>query len=290
LNPNITTYGWDRFTGKPGSGSDIFRQIDFPSSGTMDFHSIKEGESMGQAAARQLEETIIDAGADTVAAFIFEPIQGDGGATIPHNDFFPLARKICDKYGVLMISDEVLMFSKTGRWFSLAHWGIQPDFIVVSKGLSSNYAPLGAVVITKEIRKVCIDDPSENDPWFHDYTNSGHPLCCAIGLKNLEIIDEEGLIERSNRLGPKWLGQLMDAVANKESVQEVRGVGFIFSVQFHKEVGEDIAKALLKDEKIVANSSGNKLCINFSPSLIMSEEEWTRIVEATARVIDKCAE
>jgi putrescine aminotransferase len=287
VNPQVTSYGWDRFTGKSGSRNDVFLNIDFPSSGTMEFHSIKEGESMGQAAARQLEQTILDAGEDTVAAFLFEPIQGDAGCTIPHNDFWPLAKKICDKYQVLMISDEVLMFGKTGRWWSLSHFNVSPDIITVSKGISSAYAPLGAAIISKEIKRVCIEEPSEENFWMHDYTNSGHPLCCAIGLKNLEIMEDEGLMERSSRLGPLWLAQLMDAVSNFDIVQEVRGIGFIFAVQFKEKIGQDIEDMLLHEEKIVTNHSGNNLSISYAPSLIMSDEEWTRIVDATARTIQK---
>src|SRR5918992_1709314 len=159
--------------------------------------------SVGVAAANQLEEAILREGADTVAAFIAEPVQGAGGVIVPPADYFPRIRAICDQYDVLLIADEVITgFGRTGRWFGLEHYGIGPDIMQFAKGITSGYVPLGGIGVSDEVRGV-IDGVPPGKRWMHAYTYSGHPTCCAVALANLDIIERERLTERAAALcGP----------------------------------------------------------------------------------------
>ena len=141
--------------------------------------------SLGVAAANQLEAAILREGADTVAAFIAEPVQGAGGVIVPPPDYFPRIREICDKYEVLFISDEVITgFGRTGRWFGLEHYGVEPDIMQFAKGITSGYVPLGGVGISDRVREVVENVPPQKR-WMHAYTYSGHPTCCAVALRNI---------------------------------------------------------------------------------------------------------
>jgi len=157
----------------------------------------KPGETAGQAAARLLEEAILKEGPDTVAAFIAEPIHGGGGVLYPTDDYFPLVRQICTKHNVLFIGDEVITgFCRTGKWFALSHWNVKPDIMSFAKGVTSGYLPLGGIMVSKDIKQA-MDSVNPADRWMHAYTYSGHPTCCAVGLKNLEIMERERLWENS---------------------------------------------------------------------------------------------
>ncbi|MCA9993097.1 MAG: aspartate aminotransferase family protein, partial [Anaerolineales bacterium] len=153
----------------------------------------RPGESIGQAAARALEQAILREGPDSVAAFIAEPVQGAGGVIVPPDDYFPRVREICDQYGVLFIADEVITgFGRTGDWFALNRWGVQPDILSFAKGITSGYLPLGGIQVSDTIRDVILSAPPA-ERWMHAYTYSGHPTCCAVALANLDILAQEAL-------------------------------------------------------------------------------------------------
>ena len=138
---------------------------------------IQPGETVGTAAARLLEEAIIAEGPDTVGGFIAEPVQGAGGVIVPPDDYFPAIRAICDKYDVLFIADEVITgFGRTGDWFALNRWGVEPDIMSFAKGVTSGYLPLGGIQISDKIREAIMNAPA-NERWMHAYTYSGHPTC-----------------------------------------------------------------------------------------------------------------
>src|SRR5215472_7371391 len=180
--------------------------------------------SQGVAAANLLEKAILSEGADTVAAFIAEPVQGAGGLMVPQDDYFKRIREICDKYDVLFIADEVITgFGRTGRWFGLEHYGVQPDILSFAKGITSGYIPLGGIGFTERIYKVIADAPPDRR-WMHAYTYSGHPTACAVALANLEIIEREGLIPEVERKGKKLLAGLKE-LASLNHVGDVRGLG-----------------------------------------------------------------
>ena len=120
------------------------------------FEGVKPGETIGQAAARQLEEKSLEEGPDTVAAFIAEPVQGAGGVLVPPDDYFPNIRRVCDKYEVLFIADEVITgFGRTGSWFALDRWGVEPDIMSFAKGVTSGYLPLGGIMISDKFARPC---------------------------------------------------------------------------------------------------------------------------------------
>src|SRR5207245_10002548 len=134
------------------------------------------------AYAKALEKVIVDAGPETVAAVVAEPVQGAGGVIVPPADYFPLVREICDKYGLLLIADEVITgFGRTGRWFALQHWGVQPDLMSFAKGVTSAYLPLGGVMVSRQIHEA-IERAPLTARFLHAATYSGHPTCCAVGL------------------------------------------------------------------------------------------------------------
>src|SRR5919199_7025846 len=160
------------------------------------------------AAANLLEQAILREGPDTVAAFIAEPVQGAGGVIVPPDDYFPRIRAICDAYDVLLIADEVITgFGRTGRWFGLERYRIEPDIVQFAKGITSGYLPLGGIGVSDTIR-AAIDSVPPDRRWMHAYTYSGHPSCCAVALANIDILQCEGLVERAATLG----GRLLDGL------------------------------------------------------------------------------
>jgi putrescine aminotransferase len=194
------------------------------------FEGVQPGETIGQAAARQLEEKILAEGPDTVAAFIAEPVQGAGGVLVPPDDYFPNIRRVCDKYEVLFIADEVITgFGRTGSWFALNRWGVEPDIMSFAKGVTSGYLPLGGIMISDKIRQAVLSANYE-DRWMHAYTYSGHPTCCAVGLKNIEIIEKEGLVKHAGEMGTRLLNGLK-TLEEFAAVGDVRGLGLMAAVE-----------------------------------------------------------
>lgn len=184
----------------------------------------------GRAAADELEKAILREGADTVAAFLAEPVQGAGGLMVPQDDYFPRIREICNKYDVLFMADEVITgFGRLGRWFGLMHWNVEPDIISFAKGITSGYLPLGGIGMSDRVYKV-LEDAPPNRRWMHAFTYSGHPTCCAVALATIDILEREGLIEEAGRKGKKLLAGLKQ-LATMENVGDVRGLGLMCGVE-----------------------------------------------------------
>jgi adenosylmethionine-8-amino-7-oxononanoate aminotransferase len=253
---------------------------------------VKDGESIGQAAARAIEETILREGADTVAAVIAEPVQGVGGVIVPPDDYFPLVRAICDRHGVLLIADEVITgFGRTGEMFALNRWQVQPDILSFAKGITSGYQPLGGIQISDAIREA-IDSAPDTDLWMHGYTYSGHATACAVGLKNLEILEREKLAERSKTLGARLLNGLK-TLAEFANVGDVRGIGLLCGVEIvaNKETRQADAALAARINKAALDRGlrsrvvgGNTLA--FSPPLSISEDEVDEIVKRLGSALD----
>ncbi len=183
-----------------------------------------------------LEERILQEGADTVAAFVAEPVQGAGGVYPPPADYFARVRAICDRHDVLLIADEVITgFGRTGRYWGLQHWNVAPDMLSFAKGVTSGYLPLGGVIISDRIRSA-LRAAGPDAKWMHAYTYSGHPTCCAVGLRNLDIIKDEGLVQRAEASGKRLLAGL-GPLREKPYVQEVRGLGMMAAVEFRPSAG-----------------------------------------------------
>ena len=197
------------------------------------FEGAKPSETVGQAAARELEETILREGPENVAAFIGEPIHGAGGVIYPTDDYWPRVREVCTRHEVLLIADEVITgFGRTGRWFGLAHWNVTPDILSFAKGVTSGYLPLGGMMVTKTIKDV-MDSVKPENRWMHAYTYSGHPTCCAVALKNIEIMQREGLCENAEKMGERLHAGLTSAFGNHPNAGDIRGgKGLLAAVEF----------------------------------------------------------
>ena len=187
-------------------------------------------EEPGIGAAEAVEKAILAEGPDTVAAVIAEPVMGAGGVIVPPDSYFPKLREICDKYAVLLIADEVITgFGRTGKWFALGHWGVEPDIVSFAKGVTSGYLPLGGNILSKRVHEAILNAPMDRR-YMHAATYSGHPACCAVGLRNVEIIEDEGLVERAAVWGRRLLAAL-DELRNLPNVGDVRGLGMMCGVE-----------------------------------------------------------
>ncbi len=150
-------------------------------------------DEFGLVAAGWLEAKILEVGPENVAAFIGEPVQGAGGVIIPPATYWPEIQRICDRYGVLLVSDEVICgFGRTGHWFGCETFGFRPDLMTFAKGVTSGYVPLGGVMVGDRIARVLIDEGGE---FNHGYTYSGHPVACAVALANIRLIQQLGLVQ-----------------------------------------------------------------------------------------------
>src|SRR5258708_870740 len=180
--------------------------------------------SAGAAYAKALEEVVLKAGPATVAAVVAEPVQGAGGAIVPPADYFPLLRQICNRYGLLLIADEVITgFGRTGRWCGLQHWNVQADLMIFAKSVASGYLPLSGVMLTRSVHDVL---RSVKGMFAHAFTYSGHPTACAAALRNLQILEEEHLVERAAERGAHLHKRLQD-LRPHERVRDPRGLGLI---------------------------------------------------------------
>jgi putrescine aminotransferase len=184
----------------------------------------------GIEAADAVEAAIEAQGADTIAAVIAEPVMGAGGVIVPPPTYFPRLRQICDRHNVLLIADEVITgFGRTGRWFALGHWGVEPDLMSFAKGVTSGYLPLGGVIVSKRVHQAMEDAPMD-ERFMHAATYSGHPVCCAVGLRNIDIIEQDGLPERAAVMGRKLLAGL-ETLRSLPVVGDVRGLGMMCAVE-----------------------------------------------------------
>lgn len=195
------------------------------------------GESdhdFGLRAAKAVEDAIVEAGADNVAAFIGEPIMGAGGVKIPPASYWPEVQRICRKHDVLLMLDEVITgYGRTGEWFAAQTFGIEPDTITTAKALTSGYQPLSALLVGDRIASTLVEKGGE---FYHGYTYSGHPVACAVALKNLEIIEREGLVERvKTDTGPYFAQMLKERIAGHGLVGEVRSVGLMGAIEIVKD-------------------------------------------------------
>ena len=249
--------------------------------------------SPGVAAANLLKQAILREGPETVAAFIAEPVQGAGGVIVPPDDYFPRIRQICDAYDVLLIADEVITgFGRTGRWFGLEHYGIEPDIVQFAKGITSGYIPLGGIGVSDRIREVMNSVPPDKR-WMHAYTYSGHPTCCAVALANIDILEREGLVERAATLGRRLLDGL-HTLAALPGVGDLRGLGMMAAIELVADkatkqpcapaanVGPRVAAEMLK-RGLFTRVVGETICL--APPLVASEDQVDRIIEIVGAAI-----
>lgn len=284
--------GVDEFSSGFGPRLPGFLRI--PSHDPYRFEAHQSGVSDGVAAANLLEQAILREDPQTVAAFIAEPVQGGGGGVVvPPRDYFPRVREICDRHEILLIADDVITgFGRTGRWFGLEHWGVSPDIVQFAKGITSGYVPLGGIGVSGRI-KDALDSTDSDHRWWHGYTCSGHPVACAVALANLEIIENEGLVERSAFLGTRLLERLR-ALESHPRVGNVRGLGLMAGIELvadrdsrapfpqGSDVGRKIRAELLS-RGLVTRMAGETVCL--APPLSSTDEQIDRIADIVVESI-----
>jgi putrescine---pyruvate transaminase len=258
----------------------------------------RPGESPGAAGARVLEERIAREGAETVAAFIAEPVQGAGGVIVPPDDYFPRVREVCDRHDVLLVADEVITgFGRTGEWFGLSRFDIQPDIVTFAKGVTSAYLPLGGMMVSEPIAR-SIKDAPPGERWMHSSTYAGHPVCCAVALRTLEIIEAEKLVDRAGRLGRVLLERLR-TLGDLPCVGDVRGLGLMAAVELVADrgtrarfepglkVGARVVRAA-QQAGLIVRPRGD--IVTLAPPFVVSEEQIEEIVAILRRSIEATLE
>jgi putrescine aminotransferase len=253
-------------------------------------------EEFALARARQLEAKILELGADNVGAFIGEPFQGAGGVIFPAATYWPEIERICRKYDVLLVADEVIGgFGRTGEWFAHQHFGFEPDLITLAKGLTSGYVPMGAVGLHDRVARALID----NGDFNHGLTYSGHPVAAAVALANLKLLRDEKIVERvKTDTGPYFQTKLRETFATHPIVGEISGAGLVAGVQLAEEPlkrrrfanGGDIG-TLCRDfcfnGDLIMRASGDRMLL--SPPLVISRLEIDEIVSKAKAAIDSTA-
>lgn len=186
-------------------------------------------EAFGEAAARAVEDKILAAGPENVAAFIGEPVQGAGGVIVPPDSYWPEVQRICRKHDVLLIVDEVITgFGRTGHWFASEGYVLAPDLMPLAKGMTSGYLPLSAVMVGGRVAETLI---AEGGEFFHGFTYSGHPVCCAVALANLDILEREALVEKVRAETGPHLARRLAELGDHPIVGETRSLGLMGAVE-----------------------------------------------------------
>jgi taurine--2-oxoglutarate transaminase len=262
----------------------------------------------GMACVRYVDEAIeLEGGSENVAGIIFEPVTGANGVIVPPPEYFPELRAVCDKWGVLMIADEVMSgFGRTGRWFAVDHWGIVPDIMTMAKGITSGYVPLGAAIVRKHI-----GDRFKDRFFGHGATYAGHALGCAAALAVIPIYQRDNLIENSARMGEHLLEKALELKEKHPCIGDVRGLGLFVGLELvkNRETREpiiplaarlqpgmnpklEVAKKLFELGMIaMAANPGNTIAM--APPLIVTEDEideGIRIMDEALEEADKYAE
>ena len=250
-------------------------------------------EDFGLVAAGWLEDKILETGADKVAAFIGEPVQGAGGVIVPPESYWPQIQRICDKHGILLVSDEVICgFGRTGHWFGCERFGFRPDLMTFAKGVTSGYVPLGGVMVGERIAKVLIERGGE---FNHGYTYSGHPVACAVGLANLRLIREQKLVEHvHDEVGP-YLAAMFESLAAHPLVGEVQSCGLMGALQLVKDKASGtpfpaelemgmVCRGHCFGNGLIMRAVGDRMII--APPLVITREQIDEMMALIRRCLD----
>ena len=271
--PNITHIGQPYYfeNGLPGESADAF----------------------GLRSARWLEEKILELGADKVAAFIAEPVQGAGGVIIPPATYWPEIQRIVDKYGILLISDEVICaFGRLGTWFGYEKFGYKPDLVTFAKAVTSGYIPLGGVLVGDRVAKVLIEKGGE---FNHGYTYSGHPVACAVALANLEIMEREQLPQRvRDDIGPYLAQRFVEIGAHPlvgiaETCGFTAGLVLVKNKERRERFAEDLSVGMICRghcfrNGLIMRAVGDRMII--APPLTMTHDQIDEMVTLILRCLD----
>lgn len=253
-------------------------------------------EDFGKVCAEALEERIIELGPDNVAAFLAEPVQGAGGAIMPPDSYWPAVKVVLEKYDILLVVDEVICgFGRLGEWFGSQHYDLKPDLMPIAKGLSSGYLPIGGVLVGDRLAETLIQEGGE---FYHGFTYSGHPVCAAVALKTLEIMQRENIVERvRDDLGP-YLAKCWATLADHPLVGEARSLGLMGALELvaDKASGErfdtslavgSMCRDICFDTGLVMRSVGDTMII--SPPLVITHDEIDALVSLARAALDETA-
>ena len=261
------------------------------------YHFAEQGETEEEFATRlagNLEKMILDEGPDTIAAFIAEPVMGAGGVIVPPKTYFQKIQAVLKKYDIIFIDDEVICgFGRTGNTFGCEAFGFTPDTMSVAKSLSSAYLPIGAVLIPDDIYQAMVDESRKLGIFGHGFTYSGHPVCAAVALKNLDLMSERGIVGHVGDVAPHFQKHL-NAMGAHPLVGEVRGIGLIGACEF---IADKKAKrsfdpkqgigpycaARAQDHGLIVRSLGDTIA--FCPPLIITEAEIDELFDRFARAL-----
>ncbi|NLS06103.1 aspartate aminotransferase family protein [Rhizobium sp. P32RR-XVIII] len=247
--------------------------------------------------AAELEKLIEREGADTIAAFIGEPVLGTGGIVPPPAGYWDAIQKVLRKHDILLIADEVVTgFGRLGTMFGSDHYGIEADIITIAKGLTSAYAPLSGSIVSDKVWKVLEQGTDENGAIGHGWTYSAHPIGAAAGVANLKLIDELGLVENAGKTGAYFLKAMREALGGHVHVGEVRGEGMLCAIEFvedrderrlfdpAKKIGPQVAAALLK-QGVIGRAMPQGDILGFAPPLCLTPEEADKVVAAVKEAV-----
>lgn len=245
----------------------------------------------------ELEALIEREGADTIAAFIGEPVLGTGGIVPPPAGYWDAIQKVLNAHDILLVADEVVTgFGRLGSMFGSTHYGLKPDLITIAKGLTSAYAPLSGSIVSEKMWSVLERGTDENGPIGHGWTYSAHPIGAAAGVANLKLIDELDLVTNAGTTGAYLNKVIQEAVGTHAHVGDVRGEGMLCAVEFVKDresatffdpsekVGPRIAAALL-DQGVIARAMPQGDILGFAPPFCLTTQEADEIAEKTANAV-----
>jgi len=243
------------------------------------------------ACADEIERAIVDEGPDTVAAVYLEPVQNAGGCFVPEPGYWQRAREICDRHGVLLVSDEVICaFGRLGDWFGASRLGYQPDMLTFAKGVTSGYAPLGGVLVSDRLAEPFL---RERTSFLHGITFAGHPVSCAVAMANLDVMQREDLPGRVRELEGDFRGRL-DELTDLPIVAEVRGMGYFYGIELTKAgspfskhecewlIRDFLSKRLLEMGLICRADDRGDPVIQLSPPLVAGPDEFD-VIASTLR-------
>ncbi len=252
-------------------------------------------DAFGLARAQELEAKILEIGAENVAAFIGEPVQGAGGVVIPPKTYWPEIQRICKKYNILLVVDEVITgFGRTGNWFGSQTFDIKPDIMTIAKGLSSGYAPIGGSIVSDDVAEVV----GSGGDFNHGYTYSGHPVAAAVALENLRIMQDEGVVDHVKNVANPYLAERWSKLTDHPLVGEAVLTGLMGSIALTpdkakraKFASEEGTVGLRARERCFANDLvmrhvGDRMII--SPPLVITPAEIDILIERATKSLDEC--
>ncbi|WP_424944117.1 aspartate aminotransferase family protein [Aliiroseovarius crassostreae] len=256
-----------------------------------------EDQFVAQCVA-ELEALIEREGADTIAAFIGEPVLGTGGIVPPPAGYWPAIQAVLERHDILLVADEVVTgFGRLGSMFGSDHYGMRPDLITIAKGLTSAYAPLSGSIVSDKMWAVLERGTDENGPIGHGWTYSAHPIGAAAGVANLKLIDDLKLVENAGTVGAYLNATMAEALGDHAKVGEVRGEGMLCAVEFVQDkdsrlffdpadkIGPQIAAKLLEQDSIIARAMPQGDILGFAPPFCLTRDEADQIVAATTRAV-----